>query len=328
MAHYHLTRFSRFPAVQTVACYDRCRPRAAGLADEFNLQPFDDIDELLQVVRPDALSVAVADAQHHEIAMAAIKRGVPVFLEKPITADVVQGEHLVELQERYGVPVMVNYSKLNYPAVYGLLQAVDAERLGRLLQVELHYRQSWLVSNTWGDWWKTPRWLWRISSSHGGGGALRDLGAHLMYLALRFGGPGDSVEAVEVEQSVRAARDAARDSGHSCDMNDTFSGEIRFAGGLVVTLYGTYADKDCENQVYVRAVGTTGSAEITAGRDKSTLHLRRGPSGDTRQFRFAKVYSTYASFVDCLQRNTPWENFQPSVREGLAVQRMLSGMMP
>lgn len=323
MSRYHVHRFGALNGVTLAGCYDRSIERATALAREFSGDSaFDDIGELLDQVRPDALSVATADSQHYELTAAAIKRAVPVFLEKPFTVDVVQAEHLVTLQQRYQVPIMVNFSKINYPAVWGLINAVDAGAVGQLRELELHYMQSWLISDVWGVWWREPRWLWRISSSHGGGGALRDLGSHLIYLALRLAGDATSVS---VTTAITADRREAGGSGYSCDMNDRFGVELGFSGGAVARITGSYAEPGCINRVYVKAIGTRGSVEVSAEKQKGLLRLCRG--GQNREFKFAKVHSTYSAFVSGLSTAEPWQGFRPSARDGLAVQRLLSGVL-
>lgn len=324
MARYHLTRFGSLGDVAFVACYDRSLAHARNLAAEFSVgAAYDDFTELLKETRPDAVSIAVADSQHYELTAEAIRHGVPVFLEKPFTVDILQAEHLVELQERYRVPVMVNFSKINYPAVLGIIRAVRAGLIGDLRELDLQYLQSWLVTTVWGEWWRDPRWLWRISSSHGGGGALRDLGSHLIYLACELGG---DVAAVQVSTTGTADRTRARGSGFSCDMNDTFLLEMGFRSGAAARITGSYAAPGRVNTVLIRAIGTTGTLEVVAEKEKNVLTLDR--SGLVRRFRFAKVWSTYDAFITGVREEQPWTEFAPSARTGLAVQCLLSGVVP
>lgn len=320
MARYHLARFGTVGAVVPVACYDRSRERSRGLAREYSLRAYHDTDSFLDDRAIDAVSVAVADLQHYELCAAAIRRGIPVFMEKPFTVDVPQAEELVNLQARHGVPVLVNFSKLNYPAIYALVVAAARGRLGTIREIELRYQQRWMTGTVWGEWWRNPRWLWRISSSHGGGGALRDLGSHLLFLALRLGG---AVKEVQIQTSADADRSAAGASGYSCDMNDTFTMALNHSEGAVSHVHGSYADPHWTNHVYLRVTGTEGSAEVSAERDKNVLVLSR--NGTVRTLRFAKVYSTYDAFVAAVLSGVSWETFQPSAAEGLAVQKVIAG---
>lgn len=328
MARYHLTRFSSIPGVSFVGCYDRYRKHAEALAREYSLPASDDeIGKLLDRCKPDGITIAVADSQHHEIASVAIRRGIPVFLEKPFTVDVVQAEHIVELQRRYRVPVMVNFSKLNYPAIWAIVQAATSGRLGALKELEFHYLQSWIISTVWGEWWRNPRWLWRISSSHGGGGALRDLGSHLVYLAIRIDG---GIRSVRIDTEQRADRDLAAGSGYSCDMNDTFVMNLEFESGCRGTIRGSFAEPDCINRVYARVAGTEGTCIVAAEKDKDHMYLYRDTRAhsDPRVVRFKKVYSSYSSFITNLRARCGWESYEPSADSALAVQQLLSGITP
>lgn len=322
MARYHVRRFNTIDRVIPVACYDRSRQRAREFAHETSLtSAYNDLDELLEAVRPDLLTVAAADSQHYELASKALKHGTPVFLEKPFTRETSEAEQLVDLQRSEQVPLTVNFSKINYPAIHGLLHAVRAGVIGTVRELELRYLQSWMLNTAWGEWWREPRWLWRISSSHGGGGALRDLGSHLVFLAITLAG---DVTASDIRSGISVDRTRALSSGFSCDMNDSFAMELSFHNGAVATVTGSYATPGRTNCVHIRVAGTAGSAEVTAEKTKDLLAMRRGTTH--RTVRYAKVYSTYDAFVNQLLAGAPWAAFEPSAASGLAVQRLLEGM--
>lgn len=322
MARYHAERFGGFPDVSIAGCYDRDRSNARMLAERCEIaHSSDDIEQLLDSLKPDALSVAAADAEQYRIVSAALKRGVPVFAEKPFTTSVEQARRLLQLQRRYRTPVMLNYSKVNYPAIYGLLRAVQAGRIGEVYEIELAYLQSWMVSDIWGTWWRTPRWLWRISSSHGGGGALRDLGSHLLYLALCLGG---EVRRIHRETEATTDRSPARASGYSCDMNDTFTLELTFTNGSTARVRGSYADPSSTNTVLAGVRGSRARAEVVAERDKSTLRFTDLVDGYPQTVRFAKVYSTYWAFITALRNGTRWDAVKPSIETGVQVHELLS----
>ena len=60
---------------------------------------------------------------------------------------------------------------------------------GSYLHVEANYLQSWLLQDNWGDWRKTPGFLWRLSSRHGSKGVLGDIGVHIVDFATYPAGP-------------------------------------------------------------------------------------------------------------------------------------------
>lgn len=325
MARYHVQRFSRLGGVQFVGCYDRSRHRAEAFSREMGIpESGADLSSVLNRRNVDAVCGAVADPEHYRVVVEAIENGIPVFVEKPFTMTTGEAESIVTLQQERQVAIMVNFSKLNYPAIFGLVCGADHGRVGRPRELELSYQQSWLVSEVWGEWWKNPRWLWRISSSHGGGGALRDLGSHLVYLALRIGG---EIVSFDVSTSCEASRRAADKSGFSCDMNDTFVIEAEHAGGLLTTIRGSYAVPGHINTVRARYVGSAGTLVADTGIDTHSMvvHGHEPLSRGDQHLSFKKVYSTYGSFVDELRGCRGWDSFSPSASCALHVQRVIEG---
>ena len=59
----------------------------------------------------DAVGVAAGPAAHHQIGLAALARGLPVFLEKPPAATVLQAEELVSAEKASGKPVVLGFMK-------------------------------------------------------------------------------------------------------------------------------------------------------------------------------------------------------------------------
>lgn len=72
---------------------------------------FPDFREMLAHPGLDAVGMAVGPAIHHAAALAALERGLPVFMEKPPAADVAGAEELLTASERTGLPVVVGFMK-------------------------------------------------------------------------------------------------------------------------------------------------------------------------------------------------------------------------
>ncbi len=80
----------------------------------------------------DAVAVITPVASHYEIAKAALREGKHVFVEKPFTCNVEQGEELVELARENGRIVMVDHTFLFTGAVRKIRQLIDDGALGGL----------------------------------------------------------------------------------------------------------------------------------------------------------------------------------------------------
>lgn len=100
------------------AVYDINTETAERIAGEYGGGVAADLDDLLGSV--DALSIATPTSTHYDIAAEAIRRGTPVFLEKPITETVEQARQLNELAEEHGVIVQVGHIERFNPAIVAL----------------------------------------------------------------------------------------------------------------------------------------------------------------------------------------------------------------
>lgn len=91
----------------------------------------------------DLFVVATPTTTHYEIAKAILSAKKPLFLEKPITSELWQGEELVEIAERNRVPFQVGYIERYQSAVKLLLEKVrnplfiEAHRLSEFVERNL-----------------------------------------------------------------------------------------------------------------------------------------------------------------------------------------------
>jgi predicted dehydrogenase len=98
--------------------YDIDGEVAARVAGEHATRIAADCDELFDNV--DAVSIATPTSTHFDIASEAIRRGKPVFLEKPITETVEQARALNALARKHGVIVQVGHIERFNPAIVAL----------------------------------------------------------------------------------------------------------------------------------------------------------------------------------------------------------------
>jgi predicted dehydrogenase len=91
-----------------------------------------DVDALIKSPEVDAVAIATPVFLHFELAKKAIEAGKNVFVEKPFTYTVAEGEELVELAEKKKLKIMVDHTFLYTGAVRKIKQLVDDNVLGNL----------------------------------------------------------------------------------------------------------------------------------------------------------------------------------------------------
>ncbi len=144
---------------------------AAGLVSD--LQCYESYEAMLDRAALDAVVISTPTYLHLPQATAALERGLPVLLQKPIALDGAEADQLLTAAAQHSGRLLVDYSYRYTASAAAVHSAIAAGALGRPLAVEARFH------NIWG-----PGQGWFFRRSTAGGGALPDLGVHLLDLAL------------------------------------------------------------------------------------------------------------------------------------------------
>lgn len=91
-----------------------------------------DLQELLRDPAVDAVMIATPVQTHYALALAALRAGKHVLVEKPMTDDVDQARHLVDEAARRGLTLMVDHTFVYTPAVQAISRLVREDVLGAI----------------------------------------------------------------------------------------------------------------------------------------------------------------------------------------------------
>ena len=114
----HSKMFSQINNCDFVGVFDANPEQAKSVADEFGVKSFESIDELLSNVK--AVSVAATTTAHYEVAKKCFEKNIHVFVEKPITADIKEGEELVKLAKEKNLKFQVGHIERFNPGLLSL----------------------------------------------------------------------------------------------------------------------------------------------------------------------------------------------------------------
>lgn len=116
---------------------------ALGVADRYA-----DVDALLAAGGYDALFLVTPEQFHAAQATAALAKGLPLFLEKPLATTAAEGAEIVAAARAAGVPLQLGFV-LRFDAQHAMIRAeIASGRLGELvsLRVKRNCSQSWFAA--------------------------------------------------------------------------------------------------------------------------------------------------------------------------------------
>jgi oxidoreductase len=224
------------------------------LADHADLEPAD----------VDLAVVAVPNHLHATVASALLRRGISVFVEKPVCLSSAEADQLAEA-ERAGGAVLLAGSASRYRSDMWALYDL-AGRLGTIRHVEVSWVRARGVPGR--DGWFTRREL-------AGGGALVDLGWHLLDAAQPLLGGSEITQVVGSvsgdfvnEQGARAGwRAEGGAPAVAGNVEDTARGFLRTETGTSLSLRASWASHEALDvtEFTVDASGGTAILRCTFG---------------------------------------------------------------
>jgi len=135
MGRNHARVYALMENSRLVAAADPDARALEPIARTYKVHVYTDYVQMLDEEKPDLVSIAVPTRLHREVAITAMKRGVHVFLEKPISTCVEEGQEIINCAQREGVKLAVGHIERFNPAIIELKKQLDAGQLGRIFQI-------------------------------------------------------------------------------------------------------------------------------------------------------------------------------------------------
>lgn len=175
---------------------------------------YSSVEELLEARAADAVIVAVPHPMHSEIAIAALRAGCHVMVEKPVDVAISKAQQLCSVARESGKVFGVMLNQRNNPLFRKAREIVQSGALGALK------RTVWIITN----WYRTQHYYdsgsWRATWAGEGGGVLLNQAPHNLDLWQWICG---------MPQSVTAYCDIAR--YHRIEVEDDATIMTRYANG-------------------------------------------------------------------------------------------------
>jgi len=175
----HLDAYAAFPdRARIVAVCDPLKDRADEAAGKYGAKSFTDYRDLLSC-DVDAVSVCVPNALHREIAVASLKAGKHVLLEKPMALNAKEASEIVATAKASGRNLQMGMPFRQLPEAQCVRSLVAAGELGDIYHMRVVMIRRRGVPGLGG---------WFTTKAMSGGGPLIDIGVHFFDVAMYLSG--------------------------------------------------------------------------------------------------------------------------------------------
>ncbi len=266
----HLASYEKLKDdVEIIAVCDADREKAERVAKEHGVpKVYPSYKELLADKSIDVVSIVTSNVTHMPIAVAALKAGKHVHIEKPIAMNAKEAQAIVEARDRSGRKLMVALNNRFTDAALFAKSYVAKGALGDIY----HARCGWRRRQGCGQ---MQYGTWFADKSLSGGGPMIDLGVHYFDLTLHLMGFPEPVavsascydkiahppKGQEVKGSVMLEKHKLK-PGAKYDVEDIAVGFAKFEGGASVAFEFSWASHVEKETSYMELLGTKGGLSL------------------------------------------------------------------
>ncbi len=213
IAQVHFGILERIEDVRIIAVSDVNRERAEAAAKRFDANVHLNPRLMLEEAQLDALYVCVPPFAHSDVESIAARKGVHLFIEKPINLSLERAQTIAEEIKTAGIITSVGYQWRYMEAVERACELLDDKPIALMLGY-------WMGKMPGVPWWRVKE--------KSGGQAVEQT-THIFDLALCFGGEADSVSALGY-QGILAR------SVENFDVEDASSVLVKFRQGAIANI--------------------------------------------------------------------------------------------
>lgn len=273
--------------------------RASAVAQAHGAVTASDWQALLERDDIDAVIVSTPPALHEAMAVRALEAGRHVLCEKPLARNVDECRAMVAAAERTGRLLATGFNYRFYPSFALARELLDRGAIGELSHIRSYGGYSATGHNQ----------PWVHDGEVVGGGALHDIGIHLIDLTRDFLG--------DVEEVVRFASGGVWNFA-GCEDNGFLL--MRSPVGRIATLHASWTEWG-RYRFLIELVGSRGTIRVSCFPMRLELLQSDEPGGRVRR----RVHRFPGVFIGEHVRSYRWVVVQSFIREFDAFARAVRG---
>lgn len=326
ISHFHAQGYKQLEQAELYAVCDLNRERAEAFAQKYGVKKvYSDYNEMLALAELEAVSVCTWNNAHAPATIAALKAGKHVLCEKPMAMNTQEALDMAKASDESGKLLMVGFVR-RFGRDEGIVKDfISSGQLGDIYYAKASYLRR--CGNP-GGWFSDIR--------RSGGGALIDLGVHVIDLVRYLMGKPNVVSVSGVNFANIGSRGhikgydryKASDYSDFTDVEDMAAALIRFDNGAVLNVETSFSLNIKEDAGNIELFGTKSGIkmeprlEIFTEMENYLVDITPRITQDTD--RFSRIFANEtAHFVDCVMNGT--ECLTPA-SDGVELMRILDAI--
>lgn len=204
------------------------------------------------------VSITAPNALHREIALAAAAAGKHIHCEKPLAPNAQAALDMVEAADAAGVITQAGFNYLQNPLIRLARDMIAVGELGEITSFRGVHAEDYMAD-------PDAPWTWRLDPA-GGGGAVADLGSHIIAMARFLLGEITHVNAdLETAITSRPVGPGAAER-RAVEVDDIARLTLRFARGCGGHIEANWVATGRKMQLAFEVAGARGSLVFTQER--------------------------------------------------------------
>lgn len=295
-----------------------------------------DYHDLLARADIDAIDICTPNNSHHEIALAAAAAGKHIYCEKPLAMNENEAVEMAEAVHAANLKAQLTFNFRFFPALTRARQLMAEDFCGRVFSFRGRYHRSSYIS-------ADKAMSWRLQREVTGGGALFDLGSHILDLLYYLLGDFAEVNATLDTLIKQRPIAAGTDETALVEVDDIALLQARLADGALGTVEISRMGTGATNDVVLEIFGDKGAIRFDLA-EPAWLQVYNVREDDhARGFRKIEAVGRYAgqrapdwsmppgfmrAHAECQYQfiRAIWDDTSPapSFADGLHIQRIMA----
>ncbi|VXC30911.1 1-carboxy-3-chloro-3,4-dihydroxycyclo hexa-1,5-diene dehydrogenase [Pseudomonas sp. 8Z] len=281
MGHAHALAFQHalssftLPVLpRLVALADADPARAARCAADWGFAKSCDWESLIADPQVELVAITTPNLLHAPMALAALAAGKAVYCEKPLAVTLEEATQMRDAARAAGVVNRVGYNYLQNPMLGLARDLIAAGEVGEIVSFNGEFSEDFM-----GD--PQGAFTWRCETGQAGG-ALADLGSHLLSLSRFLLGP---VEALCADLHTAHGQRPHQSGLRAVEVDDQAHLLLRFASGARGALTTSWLKHGRKNRLAFEVCGTRGTLTFDQERLNELRFYQAGERPELAGFR-------------------------------------------